>query len=152
MYFCSQLYLACRKTGCPQMHGTIKMFLVSLLTALCLCAFPGHPGPVASHKVFDMVLPPTVLQDWGLFSTSSRRKQRAWGGTTDAGETNMRAMWALSRNSLPWALIFSWLLWVSVFLSVLRWRKRMHLYDEAFLALDTEVRFKMETLCELLLQ
>lgn len=54
--FCSQLCLACHKAGYPQMHEMIKMSITKLLTALCLRVFPGHQGPVAFHKVFDLVL------------------------------------------------------------------------------------------------
>lgn len=58
--FCPQLCFACHKAGCPQMHEMIKMSLMTLLTALCLCAFPGDPGPVAFHKVFDLPFEPLV--------------------------------------------------------------------------------------------
>ncbi|XP_070317644.1 brefeldin A-inhibited guanine nucleotide-exchange protein 3 isoform X1 [Odocoileus virginianus] len=47
----AELCFACHKAGCPQMHEMIKMSLRTLLTALCLRAFPDSPGPVAFHKV-----------------------------------------------------------------------------------------------------
>uniref|UniRef100_A0A8C2RNT0 SEC7 domain-containing protein n=1 Tax=Capra hircus TaxID=9925 RepID=A0A8C2RNT0_CAPHI len=49
----AELCFACHKAGCPQMHEMIKMSLMTLLTALCLCAFPGDPGPVAFHKIIE---------------------------------------------------------------------------------------------------
>ncbi|XP_055391717.1 brefeldin A-inhibited guanine nucleotide-exchange protein 3 isoform X3 [Bubalus kerabau] len=47
----AELCFACHKAGCPQMHEMIKMSLTTLLTALCLCASPGDPRPVAFHEV-----------------------------------------------------------------------------------------------------
>ncbi|XP_043312979.1 brefeldin A-inhibited guanine nucleotide-exchange protein 3 isoform X1 [Cervus canadensis] len=47
----AELCFACHKAGCPQMHEMIKMSLTTLLTALCLRAFPDSPGLVASPKV-----------------------------------------------------------------------------------------------------
>ncbi|XP_070232851.1 brefeldin A-inhibited guanine nucleotide-exchange protein 3 isoform X2 [Bos mutus] len=47
----AELCFTCHKAGCPQMHEMIKMSLTTLLTALCLCAPPGDPRPVAFHEV-----------------------------------------------------------------------------------------------------
>ncbi|XP_060046365.1 brefeldin A-inhibited guanine nucleotide-exchange protein 3 isoform X2 [Erinaceus europaeus] len=56
-----RLCLACRKTGCPQMHEMIKISITKLLTALCLRVFPVDQGPVALHKIIEN---PDIPQDF----------------------------------------------------------------------------------------
>jgi len=52
----AELCVACHKAGRPQMHEMVKRSITKLLTALCLRALPGHQGPVAFHKAFDLAL------------------------------------------------------------------------------------------------
>ena len=107
----------------PQMHEMIKMSLTTLLTALCLCASPGDPRPVAFHEVFDLPFKPLVkVQNWSFGSVSSApQKQRAWGDRTDNGDMK-RNWWVPSQKlGLILDIVFSELLWFSVLILALSW-------------------------------
>ena len=121
--FPPQLCFACHKAGCPQMHEMIKMSLTTLLTALCLRAFPDSPGPLAFHKVFDLPFEPLVeVQNWGFWSVSSApQKQRAWRDRTDIGD--MKRNWRVPSQKLSLILdmVFSELLWFNVLILALSW-------------------------------